>query len=139
MLMTTLIHSTRPSIMQARTARAVYIGRFARIAFRRLLRRVAAWRERIALARQYDNDMVFLLRADDRILSDIGVTRSDVIAAASDHRWFQPNRMIAAAAQRREAAMKAADTKRDLPRVSAPAIAPAASGKWMTVETANYR
>ena len=138
MLVTTLIHTTRPSIMQARGERAVHIGRMIRIAGRRLARRIAAWRERAALARQYDNDMAMLLQADDRMLADIGVTRSDVIAAAIDHRWFAPDRMIAAAAARRNDAINVADA-RHLPRVQAPATAPGSPARWMTIETTNYR
>ena len=68
MLVTTLIHATRPSIMQARTERAIYLGKLLRIGVKRLARRFAAMRERIAQARQYERELAMLLQADDRLV-----------------------------------------------------------------------
>ncbi len=137
MLVTTVIHVARPSIMQARTERAIYLGRLLRIGVRRLVRRLSAWRARIALARQYERELAVLLQADDRMLADIGVTRGDVHAAAQS-RWFTPGRMIDAAATRRRDAMHVSDTRRALPRVAAPAISPGVPVTLM-METANFR
>lgn len=138
MLVTAMIHFAPRSIADARTARAKYVGKIARIGLRRLLRRIALFRERIALARQYDDDMTMLLQADDRMLLDIGVTRSEVIAAASDDRWFRPDRMLAAA-QRRKDAMGTADACHALPRTAAPALTPGAPAQFLAVETSNFR
>lgn len=139
MLVTAVIHFAPRSIVDARTARAKYIGRVARIGFRRLLRRIAVLRAQMALARQYDSDMAMLLQADDRMLADIGVTRSEVIAAASDDRWFRPIRMPAAAAQRRQRAIDAANAHDALPRLAAPALTPGAPAQFLIVETSNFR
>jgi len=138
MLVTTFIHVTRPSIMQARAERARHIAKMLRIAGRRLLRRFAAWRRRAALARQYERELGQLLAADERMLMDIGVTRGDVIAAAQS-RWFTPGRMVDAAARRRRDAMRVAEARRALPRVSAPALSPGAPARLVMLETANYR
>lgn len=137
MLVTTLIHVTRPSIMQARTERAIYLGKLLRIAAKRLARRLSAWRERVALARQYERELAVLLQADDRMLADIGITRGDVIAAAQS-RWFTPGRMIAAAATRRREAMRVADRRRALPRIAAPSLTPGAPVN-LVMDTANFR
>lgn len=139
MLVTAMIHFAPRSIADARTARAKYVGKIARIGFRRLLRRIASFRERIALARQYERELAVLLEADDRMLADIGVTRSEVIAAASDDRWFRPNRMLAAAAQRRKDVMGADDACHALPRTAAPALTPGAPAQFLAVETSNFR
>jgi uncharacterized protein YjiS (DUF1127 family) len=139
MLVTAMIHFAPRSIADARTARAKYVGKIARIGFRRLVRRITLFRKRIALARQYDEDMTMLLQADDRMLLDIGVTRSEVIAAASDDRWFRPNRMLAAAAQRRKDAMGTAEVCHALPRTAAPALTPGAPAQFLAVETSNFR
>jgi uncharacterized protein YjiS (DUF1127 family) len=138
MFVTTMIHVLRPSIAQARAERDAYTARLLRIAARRLWRRVRAVAARIALARQYERELGFLLQADDRMLMDIGVTRGDVHAAAHQ-RWFSPGRMIAAAAERRQQAMQVAETRRALPRVAAPALSPATPVKAATMETANFR
>jgi uncharacterized protein YjiS (DUF1127 family) len=138
MLVTSMIHLAPRTIAPARTARAIYFGKIARIGFKRLKRRVAAWRERVALARQYERELAVLLQADDRMLSDIGLTRADV-HAASQSRWFTPGRMIEAAAERRKEAMQAAQARHDLPHVIAPAVAPGAPAQLLMVETANYR
>jgi uncharacterized protein YjiS (DUF1127 family) len=137
MLVTTIIHVTRPSIMQARTERALYLGKLLRIGGKRLARRLSAWRDRVALARQYERELAVLLQADDRMLADIGLTRGDVHAAAQS-RWFTPGRMIDAAAARRREAMHVSDTRRALPRIAAPALSPGAPVTLM-METANFR
>jgi uncharacterized protein YjiS (DUF1127 family) len=137
MLVTSFIHATRPSIMQARTERAIYVGKLLRIGAKRVVRRLAAWRERVALARQYERELAVLLQADDRMLMDIGLTRCDVHAAAQS-RWFTPGRMIDAAAQRRRDAMRVADTRRALPRIAAPSLTPGAPVN-LVMDTANFR
>jgi uncharacterized protein YjiS (DUF1127 family) len=138
MLVTTFIHATRPSIMQARTERAVYVGKLLRIGAKRFARRLSAWRARIALALQYEHELAALLQADDRMLADIGMTRGEVIASARS-RWFTPGRMAEAAAARRRDAMQIAKARHELPRVAAPALAPGAAACFLTVETSNFR
>lgn len=137
MLVTTLIHAARPGIAQARAARAAYLGRLLRLAGKRLARRFAAWRERSALARQYERELGELLQADERMLMDIGITRGDVIAAAQS-RWFTPGRMIDAVANRRRDAMRAADARHALPRVAAPSITPGAPVS-LVMDATNFR
>lgn len=139
MLVTAVVHFAPRSIADTRTARAKYVGKIARIGFKRLLRRITVLRERIALARQYDSDMAMLLEADDRMLLDIGVTRSEVIAATSDDRWFRSNRMLAAAAQRRQDVIDASNARDALPRLAAPALTPGAPVRFLAVETSNFR
>jgi uncharacterized protein YjiS (DUF1127 family) len=138
MFVTATIHAIRPSLAQARAERAAYLARLMRIGAKRLARRLRAFAARIALARQYERELGFLMQADDRTLMDIGVTRGDVHAAARQ-RWFSPGRMIAAAAERRKQAMQVAETRHALPRVEAPALSPATPVKAATMETANFR
>jgi uncharacterized protein YjiS (DUF1127 family) len=138
MLVTTIIHFMPRTIARARTARAKYLGKIVRFGFRRLMRRMAALRERIALARQYERELAVLLQSDDRMLADIGVTRGEVIAAARS-RWFTPGRMADAAAARRRDAMRVAEMRRVLPRIEAPALSPGAPARFLTVETSNFR
>ena len=138
MLVTSFIHTTRPSIMQARTARARYVARLLRVGSRRLVRHFAIWRQRAALARQYEHELAMLLQFDDRMLADIGLTRTDVIAAAQT-RWFTPGRMLDAAASRRRDATRNTETRHALPRVNAPALSPGAPAQLVMMETANYR
>lgn len=137
MLVTTMIHVAPRTIAQARTARAIYLGKLVRIGFKRLSRRLSAMGARIALARQYERELAVLLQADDRMLTDIGITRADVLTAAQS-RWFTPGRMVDAAARRRRA-MHDGQVPSDLPQMVAPAIAPGAPVKLLTMETANFR
>lgn len=138
MLVTAVIHFAPRSIADARTARAKHIGRIARIGFRRLLRRIAVLRARMALARQYDSDMAMLLQADDRMLTDIGIRRADVLTAAQS-RWFTPGRMVDAAARRRRPAAHDGQVPSALPQIAAPAIAPGEPIGLLTMETSNFR
>lgn len=138
MLVTTMIHFAPRTVAQVRTARAVYFGKIVRRGFRRLSHRIAALRQRIALARQYERELAMLLRADDRMLSDIGLTRADVLIAAQS-RWFTPGRMMDAAAMRRGDSIRNAQARHDLPRITAPALAPGAPAQFLTVETSNFR
>lgn len=135
MLVTTLIHLAPRTIAEARTARAIYLGKIVRHGFRRLSYRIALFRRRIALARQYERELAVLLQADDRMLTDIGITRADVLTA-SQGRWFMPGRMVDAAARRSRRTMQAPS---DLPQIVAPAIAPGAPLKLLTMETLNFR
>lgn len=138
MLVTSIIHFAPRTVAQARAARAIYLGKIVRISLKRLKRRFAAWRARVALARQYERELAVLLQADDRMLSDIGLTRADVHAAARSG-WFTPGRMIDAAARRRRDAMRVAQARHNLPRVPAPTLSPDAPMRLVVMETANYR
>jgi uncharacterized protein YjiS (DUF1127 family) len=136
MLVTTLIHFAPRTVAQARAARAAHLGRRVRRFWRRLSLRLAALRQRIAVARQYERELAVLLQADDRMLRDIGVTRGEVLMAAQS-RWFIPGDATDGAARRRSDAMRAAEARRALPRVAAPALTPAAPVQF--VETSNFR
>lgn len=138
MLVTTMIHLAPRTNAQARTARAISLAKRVQRGFRRLSRRMAALRARLALARQYERELAVLMQADDRMLSDIGLTRADVIAAAHSG-WFTPSRMIDAAAARRRSDRRNVEPRSDLPRLSAPSLTPGAPVKLLTVETSNYR
>ena len=123
------------TIAAARRQRSIHFGRVVSIALRRLARRIAALRERMAVARQYRRDMAVLMQADHRMLRDIGVTRADIHAAAREGGWHRAGGMLAAAAGRRRDAMLAAQGRRRmLPNVAAPSLAPRQFGR--TVETA---
>lgn len=136
MLVTAMFHLAPRTIAQARTARAISLGKRVRRGVRRLSRGIVAFRARIALARQYERELAVLMQADDRMLSDIGLTRADVIAAARSS-WFTPGRMVDAAATRRRSDSRNAQMRSDLPRLSAPSLTPGAP--LLTTETANFR
>ena len=136
MLVTTIIHLAPRTIAQARTARAISLAKRVRRGFRRLSRGIVMFRARIALARQYERELALLMQADDRMLSDIGLTRADVVASARSG-WFTPGRMIDDAATRRGSDRRNAQTRDDLPRLAAPSLTPGAP--LLTVETANFR
>jgi uncharacterized protein YjiS (DUF1127 family) len=119
-----LQHPLSPrAVAQARRMRARVIGRIARKAWRGFRYRIAAIYARWSLARQYRRDLAMLMHADARMLADIGLTRGDVRAAASEGDF---SRTLKASAERRDEAIAAAQTRgQTLPRVHAPALAPA--------------
>jgi uncharacterized protein YjiS (DUF1127 family) len=126
------------TIAVARTRRFVHFGRLIRIGFRRIKSQISAWCRRVAMARQHERDIAMLLRADSRMLMDIGLTRADVRAAASEGVWRNSSRMLAAAADRRSDAIVAAqDRNASLPRLDAPALAPNGFGR--AIESMNFR
>lgn len=137
MLVTTMIHLAPRTIARARTARAISFGKHVRRGFRRLSRGIAAFRARLALARQYERELAVLMQADDRMLSDIGLTRADVVAASRSG-WFTPGRMIDGAATRRGSGRRNAQRRGDVPRLPTPSLTPGAP-LLLTVETANFR
>ena len=115
-------HFAPRTIAEARRMRAELMGRLIRKGWRRLRNAIVAFRERRALARQYRQDMAMLMRADGRLLADIGLTRGDVRAAVSEGSF---SRTLKASAARREEAMAVAQANRHaLPRVHAPELAP---------------
>ncbi|MDT3685446.1 MAG: DUF1127 domain-containing protein [Pseudorhodoplanes sp.] len=137
MLVTTMIHLAPRTIAQARTARAISLGKHVRRGFRRLSRGIVAFRARIALARQYERELALLMQADDRMLSDIGLTRADVVAASRSG-WFTPGRMIDDSTTRRGSDRRNAQSRSDVSRLPAPSLTPGAP-LLLTVETANFR
>ena len=75
------------TIAQARRVRS----RFLALQFRRWQRRIAAkvtrGRAAIAEAWRRQHQLMDMLQFDDRLLRDIGMTRSDVQMAADEQRW----------------------------------------------------
>ena len=126
------------TIAQARRLRAVYFGRILRIATRRTAKRIAGAWERIMQAYQHHHELELLLQADDRMLSDIGMTRAEVRAVASGGGWTTPSRMIDAVVERRAEAMRTAHRRHGaLPQIAAPSLA--AGQPVMTFEPSNFR
>ncbi len=78
--------------------RAGALARFALSAWDRTVVLFRAWRNR--------RDVAVLLRADDRMLSDIGLTRQDVLGALANPVAEDPSRhLVRAREERRHAAM----------------------------------
>ena len=101
------------TIAQARTTRAQKAWRSIWIVALRIARRLRAIRDRMRLARQYRRELAFLAQGNDRILSDIGLTRYDVVAAARENdRWFGRGQALHMAAIRREEAAALSRTRR---------------------------
>ncbi|EHK59129.1 DUF1127 domain-containing protein [Allomesorhizobium alhagi] len=73
--------SAAPIASAARTHRAIASKPTVRNGFRRLRWWLRRQLQRFALARQRRGDMDLLLRTDDRMLKDIGLTHGQVRAA----------------------------------------------------------
>ena len=111
---------TLTAIAAARNELNRHFARNLRIAARRVVRRVRLAFARFAEARRHRRELEFLLHADDRILSDIGITRADVHFAYGEGRGATWK-----AAEARDEARAASQMRIEtLPRVNAPAIAP---------------
>jgi uncharacterized protein YjiS (DUF1127 family) len=124
-------------IAGARAERSQYLARFLKVALKRGARRLRLWGKRIALARRQRSELDMLLRADDRILSDIGLTRADVRFAAMHGRGLDPREARDCAAARVEEARNAASTHlQSLPHIGAPTLA---AGLPQPVEHSNFR
>jgi uncharacterized protein YjiS (DUF1127 family) len=119
------------------TARAGRIHHFARLvqaAGKRFVRGVRILRERLAQARRDRREIEMLLRADDRLLADIGLTRADVHFAFGSGR--KRSRWIAARDRDETRAISNREIEK-LPRIDAPSLAPALPGQ--TVGHENFR
>jgi hypothetical protein len=94
--------------------------------------------QRIARDWQSQRELALLMHADDRMLSDMGLTRHDVIAAARESRsWLRRHDALRAAALRRDEAMASARQRRQaLPEAEAPTVVPALPH---VMETSNFR
>jgi uncharacterized protein YjiS (DUF1127 family) len=127
MLITTLIAT-------ARSERSRYLARLIRFAGKRAVHGVRILGRRIAQARRDRREIEMLLAADDRLLSDIGVTRADVHFAFGNGR--KRSRWIAA--RNRDEAREVSNREFEkLPQADSPALAPALPGQ--TVGHENFR
>jgi len=91
---------------------------------------LVAYRTRQALAaRKHRSDVALLARADDRMLADIGLTRSDVRDAVSGPLWQDPTILLRTRALERRLSRSGVThglQPDELPlRVFAPSISPA--------------
>jgi uncharacterized protein YjiS (DUF1127 family) len=130
MLTTTLIAC-------ARAERGNYLARHLKLAAKRVTRRLRLWRERIVLAHRLRSELDLLLRADERILKDIGLTRADVRFAARHGHALGPREARDCAAARYEEARNAARAHlQSLPHIGAPTLA---AGLPQPVEHSNFR
>ncbi len=124
-------------IAGARAKRSAYLARHFKVAAKRVTRRLRLLRERIALARRHRSELDLLLRADDRILSDIGLTRADVRFAASHGHELGPRETRDLAAARYEEARNVARSHlQSLPHIGSPSLA---AGLPQPVEHSNFR
>ena len=127
MLITTVIAT-------ARSKRSRHLVRLIRFAGKRAARGVRILGRRIAQARRDRREIEMLLAADDRMLSDIGVTRADVSFAFGGGR--KRSRWIAARDRDETRAISNREIEK-LPRIDAPSLAPALPGQ--TVGHENFR
>lgn len=122
-------------IAGARAKRSAYLARLVRVALKRGARRLRLRREQIVQAWHQRGELDLLLRADERILRDIGLTRADVRFAALHGRGLESREDCVVA--RVEQARNAARTHlQSLPHIGAPALAP---GLSQPVEHSNFR
>ena len=119
MLITTVIAT-------ARSKRSRHLVRLVRFAGKRVVRGVRILGGRIAQARRDRREIEMLLAADDRLLSDIGVTRADVSFAFGGGR--KRSRWIAAR-DRDETREVSKREFEKLLQADSPSLAPALSGQ----------
>jgi uncharacterized protein YjiS (DUF1127 family) len=109
-------------------ARALRFASFGRVA-RDLVARSFGWlndlRIRFVLARRRRHDLAMLAEMDNRLLTDIGLTRGEVRAAARTPWWHEPV-ALADAARRRDEAMADVHRQATLRVVRTRPIAPGA-------------
>jgi uncharacterized protein YjiS (DUF1127 family) len=127
MLTPTLIAAARADINR-------HFARNLRIAFKRAVRRIRLAFAHLAEARRHRREIEFLLHADDRMLSDIGLTRADVHFAYGGH---GKSGLWDAAERRNQASHARVSGIEKLPRADSPSLAPALSGQ--TVGHGNFR
>ena len=124
---------TPSSIAAARADLNRHFYRNLALSARRGLRHLHAVWQRLVEAERQRRELGYLLGADDRVLSDIGLTRADVHfafgAGRKSERWH--------AARERDEARVAANGIERLPQVNAPALAPALPRHVMTHD--NFR
>lgn len=123
----TMDHRFAPrTIADARTQRARYAGRRLRISIRRIIRRFRDLGAHLARRWRDARDLAILVRADDRQLADIGLTRCDLSVAGQESRsWFGRRLTMAAAAQRRDEAMSLVHARsKTLPQAASPSLMP---------------
>jgi uncharacterized protein YjiS (DUF1127 family) len=122
-------------IAGARAERGRHLARLVRVACKHATRRIGGFAARIAQARRDRSELDLLLRADDRILSDIGLTRADVRFAAMHGRGLDSREDCIAA--RVDQARNAARTHlQSLPHIGSPTLA---AGLPQPVEHSNFR
>ena len=101
---------TPRTVAAVRAQRAVAAGLLMRNGFRRLKRWLIRHLERLHQTQQRWRDMNMLLRADERVLKDIGLTRGDAQAMAEG--WLSSGEIAKAAAARRNEAIAASEQRR---------------------------
>ena len=124
---------TISAIALARAELNSHFARNLRVAAKRGLRRLRRALERIAEARRHRAELDFLLHADERILSDIGLTRADVhfaFAGGKSALWD-------AAERREQARAVTTDQMKSLPVIASPALSPSLRDDFVTHE--NFR
>lgn len=113
---------TNSLIAAARADLNRHFARNLRHAAKRAMRHVRLACRRIAEAQRQRREIDLILRADDRMLADIGLTRADArFAFAGGRKAERWN----AAQGRDEARAAASGSLETLPQVHAPALAPA--------------
>jgi uncharacterized protein YjiS (DUF1127 family) len=122
------------TIAHARGRRSALFGGVARNLVARAFGRLNDLRIRFVRARQRRRDLAMLLEMDNRLLTDIGLTRGEVRAAARTPWWHEPA-ALADATRRRDEAMAGVKRQAALHVVRTRPIAPDA-GKSAVQERA---
>jgi uncharacterized protein YjiS (DUF1127 family) len=90
------------TVADARTARSRHLAVLLGSLRRRAVSKVVATCVAVARAVRHQEELADMLRFDDRLLRDIGVTRGDILAAVQEQRWTRAAwRLITAALTRR--------------------------------------
>lgn len=91
------------TIARARASRFASFGAVARNLMARAFERLNDLRIRFVHARRRRRDLAMLLEMDNRLLTDIGLTRGEVRTAARTPWWHEPAALADAASRREEA------------------------------------